>query len=102
MPRMIPWYEKLFASIVIGSILPLLFYGFRVTPWSNPFTYFNVGLLCFAISFLVYKFRNTGEGRSRVRIHSTNFAISFVALFVVAAVYFGVLIALQKIISTAQ
>ena len=29
---MIPWYEKLLASIVIGLILPLLFYGFRVTP----------------------------------------------------------------------
>jgi hypothetical protein len=102
MPRMIPWYEKLLASIVIGSILPLLFYGFRVTPWSNPFPYFNAGLLCFAISFLVYKLRKTGEGRSRVRIHSTNFVISFVALFVVAAVYFGILIALQRLISTAQ
>jgi len=102
MPRMIPWYERLLASIVIGLILPLLFYGFRVTPWSNPFAYFNVGLLCFAISFLVYEFRKTGEGRSRVRIHSINFVISFVALFVVAAVYFGILIALQKLISTGQ
>ena len=99
---MIPWYEKLLASIVIGSILPLLFYGFRVTPWSNPFTYWNVGLLCFAISFLVYKFRKAEEGRSRLRIHLTNFVISFVVLFVVAGVYFGILIALQKLISTAQ
>ena len=98
---MIPWYEKLLASIVIGLILPLLFYGFRVTPWSNPFAYLNVGLLCFAISFLVYKFRKSREGRSRLRIHSTNFVISFVLVFVVAAVYFGILIALQKLISTA-
>ncbi len=99
---MIPWYEKLLASIVIGSILPLLFYGFRVTPWSNPFAYWNVGLLCFAISFLVYKFRKEREGRSRLRIHLTNFVISFVLLFVIAGVYFGILIALQKLISTAQ
>ena len=99
---MIPWYEKLLASIVIGSILPLLFYGFRVMPWSNPFAYWNVGLLCFAISFLVYKFRKPGEGRSRLRIHLKNFVISFVLLFVVAGVYFGILIALQKLISTAQ
>ena len=97
MPRMIPWYEKLLASIVIGLILPLLFYGFRVTPWSDPFTYLNVGLLCFAISFLVYKFRKS-EGRSRLRIHTTNFVISFVLVFVVAAVYFVILIALQKLI----
>ena len=98
---MIPWYEKLLASIVIGSILPLLFYGFRVTPWSNPFTYLTVGVVCFAISFLVYKFRKPGEDRSRLRIHLTNFVISFVVLFVVAAVYFGILVALQKLISTA-
>ena len=99
---MIPWYEKVLASIVVGLILPLLFYGFRVTPRSNPITYWSVGIVCFAISFLVYEFRKTGEGRSRVRIHSINFVISFVALFVVAAVYFGILIALQKLISTGQ
>ena len=99
---MIPWYEKLLASIVIGLILPLLFYGFHVTPWSDPFRYSNVGLVCFAISYLVYKFRKTGEGRSRLWIHLTNFVISFVVLFVVAGVYFAILIALQKLISTAQ
>ena len=98
---MIPWYEKVLASIVIGSILPLLFYGFRVTPWSDPISYWNVGLICFAISFLVYKFRKPRAGSSRVRIHLTNFVISFVVLFVVAGVYFGILVALQKLISTA-
>ena len=98
MPTMIPWYEKLLASIVVGLILPLLFYRFRVTPWSNPITYWNVGLICFAISFLVYKFRQPVEGRSRVRVHLTNFVISFVVLCVVAAVYFVILLALQKLI----
>lgn len=100
MPRMIPWYEKLFASIVVGLIFPLLVYGFRVTPWSNPITYWNVGIVCFAISFLVYQFRQPAGGR--VRIHLTNLVISFVVLCVIAAVYFLVLIGLQKLISTAQ
>jgi len=102
MPNMIPWYEKLLASIVIGLILPLLFYGFRVTPRSDPISYGSVGLICFAISFLSYKFRKPREGSSRVRIHLTNFVVSFVVLFVVAGVYFIILIALQKLISTAQ
>jgi hypothetical protein len=101
MARMIPWYEKLLAAIVVGLMLPLLVYGFRVTPWSNPITYWNVVLVCFAISFLVYKLRKAGEARSRLRIHLTNFVISFVVLFVVAGVYFAILIALQKLISTA-
>ena len=100
MARMIPWYEKLLAAIVVGLILPLLVYGFRVTPWSNPITYWNVGLFCFAISFLVYKFRQPGGGR--VRNHLTNFVISFVVLCLIAAVYFVVLIALQRLISTTQ
>ena len=95
---MIPWYEKVFASIVVGLILPLLFYGFRITPRSDPARYLTVGVLCFAISFLVYKFRKTGEGRSRLRIHLTNFVISFVVLFLVAGVYFVILVALQKLI----
>ena len=95
---MIPWYEKVFASIVVGLILPLLFYGFRITPRSDPARYLTVGVLCFAISFLVYKFRKAGEGRSRLRIHLTNFVISFVVLFLVAGVYFVILIALQKLI----
>lgn len=102
MPVMIPRYEKLLASIVVGLILPLLFYGFRVTPWSNPISYWSVGIVCFAISFFVYKFRKPADGRSRVRIHLTNLVVSFVVLLVVAAVYFGVLIALQKLISTGQ
>jgi hypothetical protein len=95
---MIPWYEKVLASIVIGLILPLLFYGFRVTPWSDPVTYWNGLILSFGISFLVYKFRKPAEGSSRVRIHLTNFVISFVVLCVIAAVYFLVLLALQKLI----
>jgi hypothetical protein len=99
---MIPWYEKLLASIVVGLILPLLFYGFRVMPWSDPISYWSVGVVCFALSFLVYKFRKPAHGRSRVRIHLTNFVVSFVVLFVVAAAYFGILIALQKLISTGQ
>jgi len=98
---MIPWYEKVFASIVVGLILPLLFYGFRITPWSDPARYLIVGVLCFALSFLVYKFRKVGEGRSRLRIHLTSFVISFVVLFLFAAVYFGLLIALQKLIGSS-
>jgi hypothetical protein len=100
MARMIPWYEKFLASIVVGSILPLLFYGFRITPWSDPARYWTAGVLCFAISFLVYKLRKAGEARSRLRIHLTNFVISFVVLFLVAAVYFGILIGLQKLIGS--
>ena len=99
---MIPWYEKVLASIVIGLILPLLFYGFRVTPWSDPVTYWNGLILGFGISFLVYKFRKPAEGSSRVRIHLTNFVISVVVLCIVAAAYFVVLIALQKLISTTN
>jgi hypothetical protein len=95
---MIPWYEKILASIVIGLILPLLFYGFRVTPASDPVTYGSVGVICFAISFLVYRFRKPAAGRSRVRIHLTNFVISFVVLCAVAAVYLGILVALQALI----
>ena len=100
MARMIPWYEKLLAAIMVGLILPLLVYGFRVTPWSNPITYWNVGLVCFAISFLVYKFRQPAGGR--VRIHLTNLVISFVVLCVIAAVYFLVLIGLQKLIGGSE
>ena len=100
MPGMIPWYEKLLAAIVVGLILPLLVYGFRVTPWSNPITYWSVGLVCFAISFLVYTFRKPQEGQTRVRVHLLNFVTSIVALCVVAAVYLGILIGLQKLIST--
>ena len=97
---MLPWYEKLFASIAVGLILPLFFYGFRVTPWSNPLNYWTASVVCFAIAGTIYKFRKPAEGR--VRLHLTNFVISFLVLCVIAAVYFGLLIGLQKLISITQ
>lgn len=95
---MIPWYFRILASIVYGLILPLLFYGFRVTPWTNPVTYWMGVILCFGISYLVYKFRQPQEGASAVRTHFKNFAISFVALCVIAAVYYLILLLLQRLI----
>ena len=100
MPRMIPWYEKLLASIVVGLVLPLLLFYLRATAWPSPLTYWNLVVVCFAISFLVYTFRKPPEGQSRVRVHLLNFVTSIVALCVVAAVYLGILIGLQKLIST--
>ena len=98
MPFMIPWYFKILASIVTGLILPLLFYGFRVTPWSDPVTYWNGVILCFGISYLVYKFRQRGEGASAITTHLINFVISFVVLCIIAAVYFLILWLLQRLI----
>ena len=95
---MIPWYFRILASIVYALILPLLFYGFRVTPWSDPIRYWNVAILCFGISFLVYKFRQPREGASAVRTHLINFVGSFVALCVLAAIYLLILLLLQKLI----
>ena len=95
---MIPWYFRILASLVYGLILPLLFYGFRVTPWSEPVTYWNVAILCFGISYLVYKFRKPREGAGAVRTHLTNFVISFLVLCVIAAVYFLILLLLQRLI----
>ena len=95
---MIPWYFKILASIVTGLVLPLLFYGFRVTPWSNPITYWNGAILCFGISFLVYKYRQPREGASPVRTYLLNFVVSFVVLCVIAAVYFLILMLLQKLV----
>ena len=95
---MIPWYFKILASIVTGLFLPLLFYGFRVTPWSEPVTYWNGAILCFGLSVLVYKYRQPREGASAARTLLVNFVISFVALCVIAAVYFLILMLLQKLI----
>ena len=100
MPAMIPWYEKVLASIVVGLILPLLLFGLRATAWPSPLTYWNLVAVCFAISFLVYAFRKRQEGQSRVRFHLLNFVISIVGLCVAAAAYLGILIGLQKLIST--
>jgi len=100
MPVMFPWYEKVLASIVVGLILPLLLFCLRATAWPSPLTYWNLVVVCFAISFLVYTFRKPPEGQSRVRVHLLNFVISIVALCVVAAVYLGILIGLQMLIST--
>ena len=84
--RMVPWYFRILASIVYGLILPLLFYGFRVTPWTNLWTYWNGFLLCFGISYLVYYYRRPREGAGAVRTHLINFVISFAVLCVVGAV----------------
>jgi hypothetical protein len=91
-------FEKILASIVMGLILPLLLFRFRVTPWSEPFRYWNVVLLSFAIAFLVYKYRQSDEGRIPIKTHLTNFVISFVVLCVVALVYVLVLAALYATI----
>lgn len=80
-------FEKFLASIVIGLILPLLLFRFRVTPWSEPFRYWTVVLMSFAIAFLVYKYRQSDEGRIPIKTHLINFVISFVVLCVVAIVY---------------
>jgi uncharacterized membrane protein len=82
-----PVVEKIVAPIVIGLSLPLLLYQFRVNPWSQPARYWGVFVLCFGIAFLVYKYRNTDEGRIPFRTHLINFAISLLVLCVVAAVY---------------
>lgn len=82
-----PVLEKLLASIVIGLILPLLLFRFRVNPWSEPFRYWGVFVLCFGIAYLVYKYRQQGEERISVRTHLINFLISLVVLCVVAVVY---------------
>jgi hypothetical protein len=93
-----PAFEKILAPIVIGLILPLLFFLFRVNPWSAPIRYWNAALVCFGIAFLVYKFRHKGEGRIPFRTHLANFAISFVVLCVVAIVYLLVLATLYAVI----
>jgi hypothetical protein len=91
-------FEKVLASIVIGLILPLLLFRFRVTPWSEPFRYWNVVLLSFAIAYLVYKYRQATEGRIPFKTHLMNFVISFVVLCVTALVYTLVLATLYATI----
>ena len=86
-------FERILACLIIGLILPLLLYRFRVTPWSAPFTYYNGALMSFAISFLVYKYRQSGDGEGRIpfRTHLANFVISFLGLCLVAGVYLIIL-----------
>jgi hypothetical protein len=98
MTLMIPWYVKIPASIANGLILPLLFYRFRITPWSDPLIYWNVAVLCFGISYLVYYYRRSKEDRSALRTVLTNFIISFVALCVVGVVYFLIIKLLYALI----
>jgi uncharacterized membrane protein YhhN len=98
MTLMTPWYVKIPASIASGLILPLLFYRFRITPWSDPLIYWNVALLCFGISYLVYYYRRPKEGSSALRTLLTNFVISFVVLCVLGVVYFLILLAMQRLI----
>jgi len=95
---MIPWYFKILASIVNGLVLPLFFYGFRVTPWSAPAMYWNGVLLCFGISYLVYKYRRPQEGTSALKTHLVNFVISFLVLCILAIVYSLILMLLQRLI----
>ena len=90
--------EKLLAAIVFGLILPLLLFRFRVNPWSEPFRYWGVFVLCFGIAYLVYKYRQQGEGRISFRAHLINFLISLVVLCVVAVVYAVILAVLFKVV----
>ncbi len=91
-------FEKLLASIVIGLILPLILFRFRVNPWSEAVRYWLVFLLCFAIAFLVYKYRNPGEERISMRTHLINLVISLVLLCVTAVVYLVVLATLYAVV----
>jgi hypothetical protein len=93
-----PALEKLLAAIVFGLILPLLLFRFRVNPWSEPFRYWGVFVLCFGIAYLVYKYRQQGEGRISFRGHLINFLISLVVLCVVAVVYAVVLALLFTVV----
>ena len=90
--------QKLLAAIVFGLILPLLLFRFRVSPWSEPFRYWGVFLLCFGIAYLVYKYRQQGEGRISLKAHLINFLISLVVLCVVAIVYALILAMLFKVV----
>jgi len=93
-----PALEKLLAAIVFGLILPLLLFRFRVNPWSEPFRYWGVFVLCFGIAYLVYKYRQQGEGRISLRAHLINSLISLVVLCVVAVAYALILALLFKVV----
>ena len=93
-----PAFAKLVASIVFGLILPLLLFRFRVNPWSEPFRYWGVFVLCFGIAFLVYKYRQPGQERISFRAHLINFLISLAVLCVVAVVYAVILATLFAVV----
>ncbi|HET9524615.1 MAG TPA: hypothetical protein VFO99_00515 [Pyrinomonadaceae bacterium] len=90
--------EKILACLAIGLIFPLLLYRFRVTPWSDRIIYWNVAVVSFAIAFLVYKYRQSGEGRIPLKTHLANAGISFLILCGVAIVYLLILSALYALI----
>ena len=90
--------EKIFAAIVIGLILPFVLFRFRVNPWSESLRYWLVFLLCFAIAFLVYYYRNPGRERISVKTHLINFLLSLVLLCVTAVVYLLVLATLYAVL----
>ena len=95
------WYAKLLASIANGLIFPFLLYRLKVTPWSDPFLFFNAGLVSFAISFLVYKYRPPREDSSTIRTLLIYFVVSFVVLCVVIAIYLLLLELMRRIIESA-
>jgi hypothetical protein len=90
--------EKLLASIAFGLILPLLLFRFRVNPWSEPFRYWGVFVLCFGIAYLVYKYRQPGDDRISFRSHLINFLIALVVLCLVAVVYAVILATLFAVV----
>jgi hypothetical protein len=94
-------YAKILASIVNGLIFPFLFYRFQLTPWSNPFIFFNVALVCFSVSFLVYKFRPPRADSSTIRTLLINFVISFLVMCGVIVFYFLMLVLMKAIIEHA-
>jgi hypothetical protein len=96
-----PWYAKLLASIGNGLIFPFLLYRLKVTPWSDPFLFFNAGLVSFAVSFLVYQYRPPREDSSTIRTLLIYFVISFIVLCVVIALYFFLLALMRWIIEPA-
>ena len=91
-------FQKIIASIVNGMILPLLLYRFRVNPWSTPWRYWNIALLCFGISFLVYKFRHKDNEPLPLKTHLINFLISFVVLCLIALGYLLILTLLYALV----
>jgi len=90
-------YVKILASTVNGLIFPFLFFRFRLTPWSDPVTFWYIALVCFSISFLVYKYRKS-EGTGVLRTYLTNFVISFLGLCGFAAIYFLIVVIMRRLI----